>query len=72
VSEYLQIGTQTKPVLTSSRFYRHRACLGAWEAGRGVCGGCVTKGRPQSKAAEGEPRTRRGSDYAKPNAGVAV
>ena len=32
---YLQIGTQTKPVLTSSLFYHRRACLGAWEAGRG-------------------------------------
>jgi hypothetical protein len=61
VGVYLQIGTQTKPVLTSSLFYRRRACLGAWEAGRGVCEGCVTKGRPQklSKAAAVEPRTRR-------------
>ena len=38
---YLQIDTQTKPVLTSSFFSIARACLGAWEAG----GDCVTKGR---------------------------
>jgi hypothetical protein len=47
VNVYLQIGTQTKPVLTLSLFYHRRACLGAWDAGRGVCGGCVTKGGPQ-------------------------
>ena len=28
---YLQIGTQTKPVLTLSFFYRSRACLGSAE-----------------------------------------
>ncbi len=53
---YLQIGTKTKPVLTSSLFYRHRACLGAWEAGR----------RKRRRWSCGHTEWR-GSDYMKPN-----
>jgi hypothetical protein len=75
VSVYLQIGTQTKHVLTSSLFYRHRACLGGWESGQR----CLRRLCDEGEAAEVVKRRRwsrehagrRGSDYAKPNAAVS-
>ena len=66
----MQIGTQTKPVLTS--LLSPQIMLRGMGSGQSVCEGCVAKGRLQklSKAAEVELQTRwaEGECYAKLNA----
>ena len=77
----MQIDAQTKPVLTSSFFSIAVACLGAREVGGGVCGGCVTKGRPQKllmqrrrscQVASMKGRLCKDKPWDEPNGGVGL